>query len=249
MKVLSTERLSGKNILLVLSLVTNIVLLVICATALAKIKTVYTDFRHFRALPVGISEASTSAAVDNAVVLFGDSRVETWAPLPELSGKNIINAGVTGETTSEMRRRFENDVLRLRPETVIIQAGMNDLTASVTRNIQTPQLHVDRMFENLEYFVSTLTAAGTKVVITSIIPNKDLNLLRKIFWHPHLQQSVTDANRRLQQMAEEHEAVWLDINDIFVNTDKRVRASPYRDTQHITSPAYVKVNKLVGELF
>jgi len=139
-------------------------------------------------------------ALSLAAILFGDSRVETWTPLPDLPGNYVINAGVTGETTSEMRRRFDTDVLRLKPQTVIIQAGMNDLTASVTRNIPTPQLLLDRMFANLEYFVTTLTATGTRVVITSIIPNKDLNLLRKVFWHSELQQSVTDANTRLKQM-------------------------------------------------
>ncbi len=249
MRLLSSERSVRKNIFLALSMATNIVLLAACAIALQKMKTVYTDYRHFRSLPVGISEASTSAVVDNAVVLFGDSRVETWTPLPALSGKTVINAGVTGETTSEMRRRFDNDVLRLKPQTVIIQAGMNDLTASVTRNIPTPQLILDRMFDNLEFFVSTLTESGTQVVVTSIIPNKDLNLLRKVFWHPDLQKSVTDTNQQLKKLAEKHQAIWLDINDVFIDSNNTVRTELYRDTLHVKSPAYVQVNELLNKLF
>ena len=248
MNKLSSELLSVKNVLLALSIATNIVLILACLIAFQKLKTVYTDYRHFRSLPVGISSASTSAAADNAVVLFGDSRVEKWTPLPMLAGRKVINAGVTGETTSEMRRRFDNDVLRLKPQSVIIQAGMKDLTASITRDIPTPLKLRERMFENLEYFVSTLTAAGTQVVITSIIPNKDLNLLRKLFWHPTLQQSVDSANLELQQLAEKHQAIWLDINNVFVDTNNTVRADLYRDTLHIKSIAYLQINELLNEL-
>jgi len=246
---LFTDRVSINKIVLIFSIATNIVLLLACAIALQTIKTVYTDYRYFRSLPVGNSEASTSAVVENSVILFGDSRVETWTPLPALPGKNVINAGVTGETTSEMRRRFEKDVLRLHPQTVIIQAGMNDLTASLTRNIPAPQQLRDRMIENLEYFVSTLRAADSRVILTSIIPNQDLNLLRKLFWHPDLRQSVSNANRQLQALAQKHQAIWLDINDVFITPDNKVRTELYRDTLHVKAPAYAQVNGLIGEVF
>ena len=169
--------------------------------------------------------------------------------MPALDGKSVINAGVAGETTSEMRRRFENDVLRLEPDTVIIQAGINDLTASVTRDITTPELLQPRMFENLEYFISTLSAAGTQVVLTSIIPNKDLNPFRKLFWRPVLQQSVADSNSQLRQLAEQHQAVWLDINHVFVDESNSVRADLYRNTLHINAVAYAKLNQIIEKLF
>lgn len=238
-----------KNSILAASLLANIALLLACFVILEKTRKVYTDYRHFRALPVGVSEASSVTPADNTVVLFGDSRVETWAPLPELPGKTVINAGVTGETTSEMRRRFESDVLRLQPETVLIQAGMNDLTASVTRDIPTPRLLLDRMFANLEYFVSTLSEAGTEVILTPVIPNKDLNPVRKLFWHPVLQASVADTNQKLKHMAEQYNAVWLDISPIFFDNENRVRAELYKDTLHVKSPAYLQVNKQVEALF
>jgi len=235
--------------LLTLSIATNIVLLLACAVAFQNIKTIYTDYRHFRSLPVGVSEASTSAVVDHAVLLFGDSRVETWAPLPALPGKHVINAGVTGETTSEMRRRFEKDVLRLQPQTVIIQAGMNDLTASVTRDIPTPELLRARMFENLEYFLSMLNATGSRVVLTSIIPNKDLNLFRQLFWHPVLQKSVASSNSQLKLLAEKHQAIWLDISHIFKDEESSIRTDLYRDTLHVNALAYRRVNEIVEALF
>ena len=249
MKTLSTGLLSGKNILLALSIATNIVLILTCLIAFQKLTTVYTDYRHFRALPVGVSNAGMSATADNAVVLFGDSRVELWTPPPVLTGKKTINAGVAGETTTEMRRRFDNDVLRHNPQTVIIQAGVNDLTASVTRNIPTPIQLREKMFENLEYFVSTLTAAGTQVVLTSIIPNKELNPLRKLFWHPTLLQTISSSNLKLQQLAEKHQAIWLDIDDVFVDTDNAVRAGLYKDTLHINSEAYAQINARLNKLF
>lgn len=227
----------------------NLILLAVCAVAFLKLQSLYADFRHFRALPTGISEASSATNIEHPIVLFGDSRVETWSPLPSIDRKNIINAGVTGETTTEMRRRFDNDVLRLQPEAVVIQAGINDLTAIATRRIPDSQQLRQRMLDNLEYFVSTLTAIDTRVILTSIIPNKNLNLLRKMFWHPTLQQSVADTNTQLQLLAEKYQATWLDINPVFVDPNDSVRSEMYRDTLHVNLPAYMQVNELVEALF
>ena len=126
---------------------------------------------------------------------------------------------------------------------------MNDLTASVTRDIPTPQLLLNRMFDNLEYFVSTLSDAGTEVILTPVIPNKDLNIVRKLFWHPILQASVADTNQKLKLMAEKYNATWLDISPIFFDDQGRVRAELYKDTLHVKAPAYVQVNKHLEELF
>lgn len=249
MKIPFAKLITTSNLLLLASIVANVALLLACAILFSKLKTLYVDYRHFRGLPVGVSEASQSDVSENVVILFGDSRVETWKPLPNIAGKTIVNAGVTGETTSEMRRRFEHDVLRLKPETVIIQAGMNDLTANVTLNIPNPEQHLQRMHANLEYFVSTLTTMGVQVILTSVIPNSDLNLLRKAFWNTSLPATVADSNNKLKQLAGDYRATWLDISHVFHDQDNKIRSNLYRDTLHINPFAYELVNAIIEDQF
>lgn len=58
-----------------------------------------------------------------AVVLFGDSIAQRWGrPLPY-----TVNRGVGGETTAEMAKRFDRDVLALKPRGVVLVGGANDL--------------------------------------------------------------------------------------------------------------------------
>jgi lysophospholipase L1-like esterase len=240
--------LSVKNLIIAALTLICAVLLLVCTVAVQKLQTVYVDYRHYRALPVGVSAASNTNPVANTIVLFGDSRVQMWKPAPGAPGRVIINAGIAGETTTEMRRRFERDVLRLKPQQVVIQAGMNDLTAWATRNIPSADAHRERLLENMAYFVATLTDNNVSVVLTSVIPNTELNALRKIFWRPALRQAVDDTNRQLQQLAASYQADWLDVSPLFVDDNNRVRSELYVDTLHITSEAYTQINRQLEPL-
>ena len=62
-------------------------------------------------------------------VFMGDSITELWqldayfAP----SDGVILNRGIGGDITTHMAKRFEADVLQLRPRNVVILAGTNDV--------------------------------------------------------------------------------------------------------------------------
>ena len=62
-------------------------------------------------------------------------------------------------------------------------------------------------------------------------------------------QTISSSNLKLQQMAEKHQAIWLDIDDVFVDTENEVRTDLYMDTLHIKSEAYAQINKRLYELF
>lgn len=70
-----------------------------------------------------------------AVVAIGDSLTYGYPYPPDYSwvriaadhfGVAIVNQGVCGETTGDMRRRFAVDVIRLKPTHAIITGGSND---------------------------------------------------------------------------------------------------------------------------
>jgi len=229
--------------LLLLSLVANIGLLFASAHLLSSLKETYTDYRHFRALELGTSEARDATPSDNSIVLFGDSRIETWTPAPSSDNYTFIKAGIAGETTTEMRRRFKQEVIRLQPDYVLLQAGMNDLTASVTKGIEKPEHLIELMHENFEFFISTLESQGIDVIVTSIIPNRHLSLFRKQFWHDSLSDDVKTANTRLKATAEKHNANWFDIAPIYLDQSGNPIDELYYDTLHINSDGYEILNR------
>ncbi len=102
------------------------------------------------------------------VVCFGDSLTAgVGAPAgesyPEQLGRRIerevINAGVPGDTTATALARLQRDVLARRPAAVLITLGGNDLKNGVPR---------EQAFTNLETIVRRIQGAGALVVVGGI---------------------------------------------------------------------------------
>ena len=237
----------ARHKLLVLSLCANIVLAAGCFLLLSGLQKTYTDYRHFRSLAIGTSKATSAQPTKSAIVLFGDSRIETWYPDPYSDKYTFINAGVTGETTTEMRRRFERDVAALNPDYVLIQAGVNDLTAAVTKGIKQPDKLIDTMQDNLEYFIKSLEQQGIDVIVTSILPAKHLNIRRKLFWHDTLNDEITRANDKLKITTESLSADWLDLDPFFLDESGNPVNELYFDTLHINYGGYDVLNEKVKD--
>lgn len=101
------------------------------------------------------------------------------SPLPSymtLSGSNIttkfhpeffssngyIDKGISGQNTTQMRARFQKDVIALNPKAFVIMGGTNDIAQGTSE---------DDIFANVAYMASEAKAAGIKVIICSITPN------------------------------------------------------------------------------
>ena len=112
------------------------------------------------------------------IVAFGDSTTAPRAGVQQvyldrvfeiLSANevdvDVINAGVSGNTTADARERFDRDVLGKYPDVVIIQFGINDAAIELHKQKTEPRVPLAQYKENLEYFVSTLTARGATVFL------------------------------------------------------------------------------------
>lgn len=239
--------------LLVISVLANIALLFVCAWLFLNAKSSYTDYRYFRALGIGTSESTNmeytaSPAGETKVVLFGDSRVQNWIPFPVIENTRFINAGINGETTTEMRRRFEHDVLRHKPDIVVMQAGVNDLTAAVTKGINDPQQLIDIMHSNMQFYIDALNEQNIKLVITSIFPNSTYSVPKKLFWHGSLSDQISTSNTAIEGFAKSAGATYLDLTDIFFENGSTLNKNLFIDTLHINDSAYSHINQALAEL-
>jgi lysophospholipase L1-like esterase len=76
-------------------------------------------------------------------------------------GWQVVNQGINGERSDEIRRRFETDVIALKPAVVVIIAGVNDVYQG--RAVQTVK-------DDLAAMYARANAAGIRIVAGSIIP-------------------------------------------------------------------------------
>lgn len=74
-------------------------------------------------------------------------------------GVEIINSGVTGDTTSDALARIDQDVISKNPSVVVVELGGNDFLQKV--NFETTR-------QNFEEIISRLSKTGAKIVIVSV---------------------------------------------------------------------------------
>ncbi len=102
------------------------------------------------------------------IVCFGDSLTQGIGAgkgndypsrLAEMIGIEVINSGVSGNTTAHALARLEDDVLSYEPDVVLITLGGNDLKK---------RLNVDTARANLVSIIQRIQAAGAMVVLGGI---------------------------------------------------------------------------------
>lgn len=108
---------------------------------------------------------------DATILAFGDSLTVGVGAQPahsypsvlaDLSGLEVVNAGVSGETTEDGLERLRETLPRVRPDLLLLLEGGNDILRSV---------QPDRTHRNLESMVELALAEGVQVVLIGV-PNK-----------------------------------------------------------------------------
>jgi lysophospholipase L1-like esterase len=181
------------------------------------------------------------------IVLFGDSRVVQWVNFPSEQGAEVIFRGVSGETSAQMRARFDQDVLALDPDTVVLQLGINDLVAIGVLSDRRAEI-VGQCAETLNYFVETLGARKIRVILLTIIPPARPALWRRPFWDDAIATEVELLNRNWMTRPA---PTWLHVVDTRAALQDETgnwRPNAIADTLHLTPRGYDYLNAVVAPL-
>ena len=169
-------------------------------------------------------------AGERRVVFFGDSITDFWGRQHGhfFPGKPWVNRGVSGQTTPQMLIRFRPDVLELKPEAVVILAGINDIAGN------TGAEPIEEIEGNFRSMVELAEAEGVRVVLSSVLP------AAKFPWRPEAdpRDEVAALNTFLQQLAAEHHAVYLNYFPAMVGPQRGMRAELTLDGVHPNDAGY-----------
>ncbi|MFW6324407.1 MAG: arylesterase [Desulfovibrionales bacterium] len=113
-------------------------------------------------------EITNPTPSDGPIVCFGDSLTSGTGASPGmdypsqlslLSGSDVINAGIPGDTTQDGLERLQEDVLSHSPGIVLITLGGNDLKNGVDKATA---------FGNLRTIIESIQQKGALVVVGGI---------------------------------------------------------------------------------
>ncbi|MDB4583737.1 GDSL-type esterase/lipase family protein [Draconibacterium sp.] len=157
----------------------------------------------------------------------------------------VINAGVAGNTTSNLLARIDADVLSNNPDLVIVMVGTNDMLNSGKMN------SYEEYFSNLEFIVKKLKDNNANVVLMSP-PTVDAQYLferhNPELFHSTPNVKLDSARQIVAKIARENEVYFIDIfqkfqdlnlpkhnEDLFIMNPKN---SGHRDGVHPTRLGY-----------
>lgn len=147
------------------------------------------------------ANAALPPATKHRVILFGDSITELWIQRdPALFQNDILDRGISGQTTSQMLVRFREDVIDLHPAVVQILAGTNDIAGN------TGPVTLAQIQGNIETMAELAKAHGITVMLASIPPAV------KYFWRPSVdpQPSIAAMNAWLKAYAKRSGCIYVD---------------------------------------
>ncbi|HVA90324.1 MAG TPA: GDSL-type esterase/lipase family protein [Chloroflexota bacterium] len=187
----------------------------------------------------GVFDAHNEALIAHELpvdaVFFGDSITEMWdlGVFFEGTGGRIINRGIGGDRTVFARRRFEADVLQLRPRLLVIKIGVNntwdlDIWWDAGQRREPREIE-DEIVNDLAGMVRAARERGIAVALCGILPT-DVPFNGNTATRNAL---ILRANARIREIASEHGAVYVNYHARLAGDDgQTLRAGLADDGLH-----------------
>jgi len=168
---------------------------------------------------------------EKRVVFFGSSTTDNWGRKFDslfFPGKPYVNRGISGETTSQMLLRFQQDVVALKPAAVVFLGGTNDaagnsgpMTLGMTEN-------------NISSMVAVAQANSIKFILASQLPVQEFPWNKTV--HPELELLALSTWEK--QFAAAKYLGYVDYYSVLVGPDGGFRPGLSPDGVHPNKKAY-----------
>ena len=184
------------------------------------------------------NDSAAAAAERPTVVFMGDSITENWGVGdPELFEHGVLNRGISGQTTPQMLVRFRSDVIALKPRTVHILAGTNDVAGN------TGPTRPQDFKNNIMSMGELARAHGIRVILASIPPTASFN------WRPQLRPApqIQDLNQWLREYASRNGFDYIDYYPVLAGPNGEFKPELSNDGVHPNREGYRLMRKLVEQ--
>ena len=127
---------------------------------------IHTDWPNLAKYREANENLKNSSFGRDRIVLVGDSITAGWTEFnPEFfQGNNMINRGISGQTTPQMLIRFKQDAVHLNPKIIIINGGTNDIWGNTGPS--TPEMIIDNLCSMAEIAAKN----DINVALSTILP-------------------------------------------------------------------------------
>jgi acetyl esterase/lipase/lysophospholipase L1-like esterase len=147
--------------------------------------------------------------IKNKIVFYGNSITENWKRFDnDFFEKNqFFDRGISGQTTSQMIVRFRTDVVNLKPSSVVILAGTNDIAEN------TGPISIENIFGNIVSMVEIAKANKIKPLLCSVLP------VFQYSWNKTIEpvEKIRKLNQMIKEYADDNKIPYIDYYTKFVD--------------------------------
>jgi lysophospholipase L1-like esterase len=170
----------------------------------------------------------------STILLFGDSRMAAWE-FPPPADTRVVNAGVNGATTAQLRLQLPQLLDEFKPDVVVLQAGINDLKLVGLR----PELEEDLILQaatNLLAMADDSLTRHSKVILLLTWPPGPPEWRRRLVWNRQIPEAVVRLNERLSGCGVTNQNFY--VVDLLAESPPKPSPSDYQDAWHFQKDFY-----------
>lgn len=189
------------------------------------------------------------------MVIIGASYVADWGT-PTLPGYTITNKGVDGQQSTDVRARFERDVLALEPDAVMIWGHYNDMIRNSADQMAATR---QKAQDNYRWMTEQARAAGIEVILMTEItlPIPDTfkentmawvaGLLGKQDYRSQKNEHIKAVNAWLREYARSQNIKLMDLEQA-LDSGNGTRKVEYtrEDNSHVSPAGYQAITRYVA---
>ena len=195
----------------------------------------------FSSLNILIAKDKNLILKENRKIVFlGNSITEFWPQHTNFFSlnKSYINKGISSQTTIQMLKRFQTDVINQNPYSLIILAGINDIAQN------TGPITIQEIANNIIKMSELATEKKINVIICSVLP------ANKFLWNLSINPTykVIYLNSLLKKYCKENNIVFVDYYSEMTDWGGGLKTPQYTskyDLVHPNKKGYEKMEEIL----
>ena len=187
-------------------------------------------------MPTSHSERNEPAK--GRIVFMGDSITANWKLDKFFPNKPYINRGISGQTSAQMLVRMFPDVIDLKPQVVVILAGINDVARA------TGPSTANMIEENIEAMTELASGHGIRVILCSITPVSDYTTTPQTKIRPPA--DILKLNGWIKSYAARSGAIWVDYYSALVDEKGMLKDILSQDGLHPNERGYTVIAPILA---
>ncbi len=172
-------------------------------------------------------------------MFYGDSRAADW-PAPALPQFEFVNRGMPGENSTQAVSRFDTYVKPQPPQVLVLQLGINDLTAIPLFPTRRENI-IAICRANIRQIITGAVELEATVVLTTIFPVGHLHSGYQEFDLSDIRPDVTAVNRYLHTLAGPNVLIF-DTYHVLAD-ENHLKAAYALDLLHLNPAGYAALNR------